>query len=29
MTDNINKPGHYTFGKYECIDFYEYILDYE
>ena len=20
MTDNINKPNHYTFGKYECID---------
>ena len=20
MTDNVNKPTHYTFGKYECID---------
>ena len=20
MTDNVNKPNHYTFGKYECID---------
>ena len=20
MTDNINKPEHYTFGKFECID---------
>lgn len=20
MTDNVNKPDHYTFGKYECID---------
>ena len=20
MTDNINKPNHYTFGKFECID---------
>ena len=20
MTDNIEKPSHYTFGKYECID---------
>ena len=20
MTDSINKPNHYTFGKYECID---------
>ena len=20
MTDSINKPEHYTFGKYECID---------
>ena len=20
MTDNVEKPNHYTFGKYECID---------
>ena len=20
MTDNVNKPEHYTYGKYECID---------
>lgn len=20
MTDNVDKPNHYTFGKYECID---------
>ena len=20
MNDNVNKPEHYTFGKYECID---------
>jgi Protein of unknwon function (DUF3310). len=20
MTDNVEKPDHYTFGKYECID---------
>lgn len=20
MIDNVNKPNHYTFGKYECID---------
>ena len=20
MSDNVNKPEHYTFGKYECID---------
>ena len=20
MNDNVNKPSHYTFGKYECID---------
>lgn len=20
MSDNVEKPGHYTFGKYECID---------
>lgn len=20
MTDSVNKPGHYTYGRYECID---------
>ena len=20
MTDNVDKPNHYTFGQYECID---------
>ena len=23
MTDNVDKPDHYTFGKYECIDIIE------